>query len=318
MTQPIDPTQDGISHVNVWSKGKTKLGRDLSNFSSIGIHHPKFGKFASLEGFWYWLATGKQHDDLRMMVGYLAKKTGKELARVDNPNFIEEFKSGMYWRLAQNQELSNDLRRLVGEQRLPLKHYYVYGDGPNAKVVDVSEKHQWQLDYYEWWANLPMTQFLGSPVAFFGKFENDLDLIKRTLVEQLGANVDAEHWARLAFLGMHATPAEERLAWDNYATQPEGKIDDCLGGGDEFHKLMKRTLRSGPPRYAVLKGVFANPIDEIVDALVEQGYTVLEKPITRMEPVVVGDHSDPQLVEALDSVNVLVISEATILKKDLQ
>lgn len=318
MTTTIDPTRDGITHVNIWSKGKTSLGRNLSNFAAIGFNHPKFGKFASLEGFWYWLATGKQHDDLRMMVGYLAKKTGKALEQIDNPNFVEEFKSGMYWRLAQNEELRTELRRLVWEQALPLRHYYVYGEGPTAKVVDVSEKHQWQLDFYEWWASLPVTPFLGTPVTFIGKFENDLDLIKRTLVEQLGANVDTPQWASYAFLGMHATPAEDRFAWDNYSTQPEAKIDDCLGGGDEFHKLMKRTLRKQAPRYAILKGVFANPIDEIVDALVEQGYTVLEKAITRDEPVIVGDHSDPQLVEALDSVNVLVISEATILKKDMR
>lgn len=34
------PIDDGVTHINVYSKGRTKLGRDLSNFAAIGIIHP--------------------------------------------------------------------------------------------------------------------------------------------------------------------------------------------------------------------------------------------------------------------------------------
>jgi hypothetical protein len=42
---------DGITHINIYSKGKTELGRWLSNFT----YHPietEDGKFDSVEGYW--------------------------------------------------------------------------------------------------------------------------------------------------------------------------------------------------------------------------------------------------------------------------
>jgi hypothetical protein len=32
--------QDGTTHINIYSKGKTELGRFLTNFAYIGIGYP--------------------------------------------------------------------------------------------------------------------------------------------------------------------------------------------------------------------------------------------------------------------------------------
>ena len=50
----INPKQDGISHVNIYSQGKTELGRMLSNFYHYQVI-TKDGNFTSVEGYWYWL-----------------------------------------------------------------------------------------------------------------------------------------------------------------------------------------------------------------------------------------------------------------------
>lgn len=42
-------TTDGIDHINIYSKGKTTLGRMLSNFACTPFTHPEDGKFASIE-----------------------------------------------------------------------------------------------------------------------------------------------------------------------------------------------------------------------------------------------------------------------------
>jgi hypothetical protein len=48
------PEEDGVTHINIYSKGKTELGRWLTNFSYSPFNHPEYGKFLSMEGFWYW------------------------------------------------------------------------------------------------------------------------------------------------------------------------------------------------------------------------------------------------------------------------
>ena len=78
----LDPKEDGVSHINVWSRGTTDLGRDLSNFAHTPFVHPRYGPFQSVEGFWYWLSTGQKEIKLRHLWGYLAKEEGKVKVRI--------------------------------------------------------------------------------------------------------------------------------------------------------------------------------------------------------------------------------------------
>ena len=50
----LTPQNDGITHINVYSKGKTTLGRWLTNFAHTPIDTID-GHFESIEGYWYWL-----------------------------------------------------------------------------------------------------------------------------------------------------------------------------------------------------------------------------------------------------------------------
>ena len=57
----INPDNDGIDHINTYSKGKTELGKLLTNFAHTPFVHPKYGEFQSVEGFWYFKKTGYSH-----------------------------------------------------------------------------------------------------------------------------------------------------------------------------------------------------------------------------------------------------------------
>ena len=46
---------DGVTHINVYSKGTTALGRALSNFAHIPFMVVPNGRFESIEAYWYWL-----------------------------------------------------------------------------------------------------------------------------------------------------------------------------------------------------------------------------------------------------------------------
>ncbi len=144
----IDPEQDGISHINVYSKGRTPLGRVLSNFEWARFTHPRYGSFSSMEAYWYWVATGMTHDQLRPLYGFSAKSQGSRIPRVpmDAFEFQQAIIEGLICKLSQyGLELLSDFVTSC----LPFKHYFVYGRpdaGVRQMVIDQTAKHQWQMD----------------------------------------------------------------------------------------------------------------------------------------------------------------------------
>jgi hypothetical protein len=135
-----DCTQDGITHINIYSRGKTELGRLLSNFAHTPFTTKNHGSFASVEGFYYWLKSGMTDDYLRTLYGFEAKKYGKILPIVNNPNFDNICKQAIGYKYEQNA----NVRRLLYQSSLPFEHYYEYG----GKVVMGDDK------WCGWWDEL--------------------------------------------------------------------------------------------------------------------------------------------------------------------
>jgi hypothetical protein len=136
-----DPHYDGVDHINVYSRGRTVLGQELSNFAHQSLQHPKYGFFASVEALWYWLSTGMQHDHLRRLYAASAKTAGIRLAIVpmDQAQFNDTIRDGLRLKIVQNPKLYESLKKST----LPLRHYYVYGANPF--VIRESKKHLWQM-----------------------------------------------------------------------------------------------------------------------------------------------------------------------------
>ena len=136
-----DAEEDGITHINIFTRGKTVLGRFLTNLSHAPFTHPEYGSFACVEGFWYWLSTGKQHEMLRDMLGFEAKSHGKKLEKVQiEPEVFEKLiKEAITLKLRANPKMLNTLI----DSSLPLAHYYVY----YGKVVEAG--YEWLVEYHE-------------------------------------------------------------------------------------------------------------------------------------------------------------------------
>lgn len=139
------PLEDGKTHLNVYSRAATRLGRALSNFSKLSFIHPLHGWFNSMEGYWYWVSTGMQHDDLRHVAGYQAKQLGRSYPRVsvDEETFRHHIRVGLEARFSAHPWLRHEL----AVSTLPLVHYYYWGDVSNPKVMAPST--QWVMDYLE-------------------------------------------------------------------------------------------------------------------------------------------------------------------------
>ena len=129
---------DGIHHINIYSKGKTEIGRWLSNFTYCPIQTEN-GWFNSIEGYWYWIAT--LVDPLRELHGFAAKKLGKESEKILEVS-DEVFRSKI--RKALDLKLKTSPKWVVEQVNLPLKHYYDYG----GKRVE-TEKHHWIVEHLE-------------------------------------------------------------------------------------------------------------------------------------------------------------------------
>lgn len=137
------PINDGIDHINIYSKGQTKLGIFLSNFTTAPIK-TKDGIFNSIEGYWYWLGSDKpEREALRKLSGFAAKQFGRDIRAKDWQD-SNDFKNKILEAIQIKIEGYPKYKELFLENELPLTHYYVYGD----KVVDVPNA-QWILDGIE-------------------------------------------------------------------------------------------------------------------------------------------------------------------------
>ena len=144
----INPEQDGVDHINIYSRGKTELGRLLSNFAYLPIQ-TEDGIFASMEAWWYWqLGTDPDREQLRPLWGSSAKYKGRDLKIPDwpDPLFLPAFKvkyvKAFQAKLAQHPKLTALLR----DSQLPLLHYYTYGTPP--KVI-CAEEGNWVIELIE-------------------------------------------------------------------------------------------------------------------------------------------------------------------------
>lgn len=174
----IDHNKDGIDHINIYSKGRTALGRFLSNFAQAEIE-TEDGEFASIEGYWYWLLchpgtnpdckecdgegvtaldTGPQtyfgpcnvcsRDTLRTLFGNDAKKFGRALRQaqglssdeVTSEDFRRKIKAAIKFKIDNHPRFKAELAKCS----LPFEHYYVF----YGKIKEPSE-HRWVIDYID-------------------------------------------------------------------------------------------------------------------------------------------------------------------------
>lgn len=135
--------KDGIMHINIYSKGKTFLGRFLSNWYNWPIEIPNWGKFQSIEGLIFYLGSGDEH--LRELSGYDAKLYGNSVENTDT--FLDQDEFENIIRRAIRIKIMSHItaKEALKQSTLPFKHYYVYKN----KVVYAKRKWDFIIDEIE-------------------------------------------------------------------------------------------------------------------------------------------------------------------------
>lgn len=135
---------DSVTHINIYSQGKTQLGRALSNFADTPIDSVD-GQFQSIEGYWYWLScpdTYPYKNDFRKLVGNAAKVRGREVGArdwLDAPLFKLKIYNAMLTKLILHDSILLEFLT----NKLPYRHYYVF----KGKVVEPTDG-KWIIDMW--------------------------------------------------------------------------------------------------------------------------------------------------------------------------
>lgn len=141
------PLEDGITHLNLYSKANTELGRFCSNFAKCTIE-TEDGHFDSIEGYWSWLSISEENENrekFRHLFGIQAKKYKDSLYKEGDPGrFDESFQEKIHkaihlkFQTPLAQKYLNQYKEML---KLPICHYYYYGQPDNAKVIDVTDDY---------------------------------------------------------------------------------------------------------------------------------------------------------------------------------
>lgn len=145
MIQEIDPNDDGVTHINMYTGARTQLGRMMTNLADIPIDHPEYGRFACLEGFYHWLATGMQYNGYRFLNGFAAKRFANQHVKVNVHNFQSEIAYAFKLKVDQTPEL----KQAIVDSNLPFMHYYVHRSAMHAPKVVLQPHHEWQCEVWE-------------------------------------------------------------------------------------------------------------------------------------------------------------------------
>lgn len=150
----INKEEDGFTHINVYSKGQTVLGRLLSNFADTEFELD--GKlFKSVESYWYYIKMTKINnnslvpifDEIQLAeickkVGWEAKQYFRNLYKADSKEYepiVEELKIAYLAKIKS----SENLKKLLLSNNLPFKHYYVF----NGNVVEAND-YLWTVELW--------------------------------------------------------------------------------------------------------------------------------------------------------------------------
>lgn len=141
----LNPENDGVDHINAYSRSESKLGQWLSNFAQEEIDIEEDGTFQSIEGYWYWLGDQK-NTKLRRAYGYQAKKMGRSKGikkLIPKKEFRRKIKKAFRLKINANKKMK---KRFI-KSLLPIVHYYVESCPIKGDRLIMIPKHNWFFKY---------------------------------------------------------------------------------------------------------------------------------------------------------------------------
>ena len=142
----INPKLDGVSHINISSRGRTFLGRFLSHRTLCELNMPE-GRFLCVSAYWYHL-TCKEDSRLSHVNGWETELLAAQLSPLPRKQQLPaaELQAKIKKALDAKIKWSEYWQEEFTESELPFLHYYLDAEG---NVVDESRKYRWLLNHLE-------------------------------------------------------------------------------------------------------------------------------------------------------------------------
>ena len=144
----INPKDDGVNHINIYSAGKTKLGSQLSNMYKVSVFYKNL-KFTSVEHAWHYFKFLPSNPELALRILGMAnpfevKKLAKKYVTpaVQEYAQTDDFKNIIIEIIEDRINRNMPLMLLMVHNELPYKHYYVF----KGHVKDESIKYKWLIE----------------------------------------------------------------------------------------------------------------------------------------------------------------------------
>jgi hypothetical protein len=118
---PMNWKEDGLDHINIWSNAETELGKVLAHEFPLNFYHSVFGKFCSVESFWFYINSAERDDVIRNMSGKVLKDFSKKLTKIRVLNFRAIIMDSNWQRIQQYP----DIVEAIKMNELPYDTYYV-------------------------------------------------------------------------------------------------------------------------------------------------------------------------------------------------
>lgn len=147
-TDEPEDDKDGITHINIWNKAETDLGRWLYQSAKTPFVHPEFGPFNSVLGFWKWFVEEKPNDDFRYAYDGQVKTTAQKRNNKAKTRWIKDMKKVFlvvnYMKIIQNPEI----KEAMINSTLPFREYY-YHTGATVTIRINQRGQEWVCAMFE-------------------------------------------------------------------------------------------------------------------------------------------------------------------------
>lgn len=119
--------EDGVTHINIYNRGETNIGRALHHYEELPFEHSEYGPFKTVEGFWHWIKSVSQDDIFRSVA---ATKLSALARSHQMHEYVENFRvtimDANWQKVCAYPDLAHDLKH----SKLPFEQYY-YWVNPN-------------------------------------------------------------------------------------------------------------------------------------------------------------------------------------------
>ena len=138
---PMSWKQDGVDHINIWQCAESDVGRAMSHGYRRPFTHAIFGKFNSMEAFWYYLQSSERDPKIMDLFGYNLKKYVRENPKGFTTRKVLNFKAVImesnYRRIMEYDGIIEELKNST----LPFDLYYIMPDGTRLRP----KTHNWLI-----------------------------------------------------------------------------------------------------------------------------------------------------------------------------